>query len=118
MKFAIFTLLLLSACASHKPLDRTESQKEYEREEAVNQQKSMSRSELMAKIKAIDSQIASTDSQIKTQKNVIRQWQGKEEVASSRAMIDNANVRIRHLKAERDALANQRAKAQAELDAI
>lgn len=114
--FALACLFVFSACATTKPIDRADQAEEYAEEEAANQARSLERSEWMSKAKALDSQISSIDSQIKNQQNVIAQWRKQPEVASSRAMIDNAKVRIRHLKEERDRLVAIRKEAEEELE--
>jgi hypothetical protein len=117
MKFLLlFCLFALSACATTKPLDRSEQAEEYAEEESENQARSLERSEGMSKVKALDSQIAAIDSQIKTQQNVIANWRKQPEVASSRAMIDNAKVRIRHLREERERLVAIRKESEEELE--
>lgn len=102
--FALACLFLFSACATTKPIDRADQAEEYASEEVANQERSLERSEWMSRAKAIESQITAIDSQIRNQQNLIAQWREKTEVASSRAMIDNAKVRIRHLQEERERL--------------
>jgi peptidoglycan hydrolase CwlO-like protein len=109
-------VFVFSACATTKPIDRSDQAEEYTTEEAANQERSLERSEQMSKVKALDSQISAIDSQIKNQQNVIAQWRKQPEVASSRAMIDNAKVRIRHLKEERERLVAIRKEAEEELE--
>lgn len=113
--FALACVFIFSACATTKPIDRADQAEEYAEEEAANQARSLERSEGMSKVKALDSQIAAIDSQIKNQKNVIARWKGQPEVASSRAMIENAKVRIRHLKEERERLVAIRKESEDEL---
>lgn len=114
--FALACLFIFSACATTKPIDRADQAEEYAEEEAENQARSLERSEWMSRVKALDSQISSIDSQIKNQQNVIAQWRKQPEVASSRAMIENAKVRIRHLKEERERLVAIRKEAEEELE--
>jgi len=113
--FALACLFVFSACATTKPIDRSDQAEEYAEEEAANQARSLERSESMSKVKALDSQISAIDSQIENQENVITRWREQSEVASSRAMIDNAKVRIRHLKEERERLVAIRKEAEEEL---
>src|SRR5688572_9819543 len=106
MKYVLFlTALLLSSCASTKTWeDRNEKrQAEYKEEESANQEKSVTRSELMSQSKALNSKISSIDSLIKTQKDLITRYTTTD-VAIAQMMIDNAKVRIRHLREEREIL--------------
>lgn len=114
--FLLGCLFVFSACATTKPIDRAEQAEEYAEEEAQNQARSLERSEGMSKVKALDSQIAAIDSQIKNQQNVIANWRKQPDIASSRAMIDNAKVRIRHLNEERERLVAIRKEAEEELE--
>jgi len=102
------TFFLLFSCAGSKPAYRADSQKEYEKEEAVNQERSLNRSELITRRKALDLQISAVGAQIATQENLIRRWDQQEEETRSQGMIDNAKVRIRHLKQEQSSLVKER----------
>lgn len=114
--FLLLPILFLAACASTpKKFDRTDQQKEYVQEEAKNQARSLTRSEWMARASALNSQIKSIDSQIQNQRNLIKRWKEQPDVASSQAMIENANIRIRHLKEERALLEQQKLEADEEV---
>ncbi|MGZ3695292.1 MAG: hypothetical protein ACXWQO_14335 [Bdellovibrionota bacterium] len=107
MKLLALFALLLVGCSSHKPLDRTESQKEYARKEESTQEHSLARSEIKMKISSTGSKIRAIDSQIATQRHVITTWEGKKEVASWEAMVANANARIDNLEKEKAALIDE-----------
>lgn len=106
MRYFLPLLMIFAGC-SGKPLDRTKSQERYSEREAVNQEKSLRRSEVMAKIHAYDSQISSIDGQVKNQKQLIRKWEKLPGVASSEAMIANARLRLETLAREREELVRQ-----------
>ena len=117
MRYFLAFCLVIVACAAN-PSDREASRKEYEAEEAVNQKRSLTRSEMMAKVKALNARVGALDAQIKIQQDLITRYKGQEEVASSQAMIDNAKVRIRQLQKERNQVAEEREAAQEELSGI
>lgn len=111
------SLVIVSACSSAPRGYRTTSGKEYAREEEKNRAASLTRSELIAKISALDSQIKAIDQQIETQKVVIHRWE-EQDVPSSRAMMENAKVRIKHLQEERSALVKESNELKVDLSAI
>jgi chromosome segregation ATPase len=115
-KYLLVLALTLSACASN-PLDRTESNEEYARQEEENQQASLTRSELSGKLGALESKIKATDSQMKNQRNLIKRWESQS-LPSSRAMTENAKLRLEQLAKERAELVKERDKIADELKAI
>jgi peptidoglycan hydrolase CwlO-like protein len=108
MKLTLFfTLLLVGCSSSQRVLDRTDSQKDYEKKEAINQERSLARSEIKMKITSLGSKIRAIDSQIANQRQVVKTWEAKTEVASSEAMVANAKVRIENLEREREILVEE-----------
>lgn len=112
MKISLFVVLLLAACASQEKkeiYDRTEDQAEYAEKEQENLKKSLSKSEVKALARAMDTRIKAVDQQIQVQRDLIKKWEAqKEEVASAEAMIENANLRIGFLEKERAALVKEK----------
>jgi len=119
MKTSLLILALsfaLASCASN-PADRTESNKEYAEQEEKNQSASLTRSELIAKLAALESKIKATNSQIKNQRDLIKRWESQG-LPSSRAMMENAKLRIDQLMEERRELVQERNEIADELKAI
>jgi hypothetical protein len=113
MKFIFVFVLFLAACASQEKkeiYDRTEDQEEYAEKEQENLKKSLSKSEVKALARAMDTRIKAVDQQIQVQKDLIKKWEAqKEQVASAEAMIENANLRIGFLEKERAVLVQEKA---------
>jgi hypothetical protein len=114
MKFLFLAILLASCATQVKYPDRSENQEMYEEQEQKNLKKSLNRSEVMALVQAMDTRIRAVDAQIKTQQNVIKRYEA-EGLASSKAMIENANIRISHLQGERASLVEEKEKLKGNL---
>jgi hypothetical protein len=117
-KYLLLFSLLLAGCAHSKPSyeDRTDSNQEYAKEEAKNQERSLKHSEIRARVNSLGSRIKAIDAQIENQRQVIANWEDQSEVASSEAMIANAKLRIGQLQRERADLANEREKWKEKLE--
>jgi hypothetical protein len=109
MKFFSFIFLLASCASQVKYPDKNKNQKEYSKQEQINLEKSLYKSEVMALLKAMDSRINAVNSQINTQQNIIKRYEA-ENLASSEAMIENAKIRILQLEEEKASLAAEKEK--------